>query len=429
MSDAPLDDLLARLERERLAADRAYHEALSAVDRAIRQPPALPHAPAALDHSQATVINESWNILAAAPAVDPADRSIRGRLRAFIWRLAGPPLETQRRFNAAITDHLNRNLAALAETQQATAELVAVARDEFSALAAFESVLVQYLQTITLYIDSKDRSLGGSDLRDRLARTEQRILALKREVEAGLAGGAVPAAGARPAEGQADAAAYVEFQDRFRGSQAEIRGRVDDYLPILASATDVVDIGCGRGELVERLRDAGVRARGVDANPAMVEVGRARGLDVVQGDAVGFLREQPDGSLGGLVAIQVVEHLPPTALVAFLEAAYHAMRAGAPLVLETINPACWMAFFETYIRDLTHQRPLHPDTLRYLVEAAGFSHVDVRFREPVREADRLSRVAAPSSAPGDVVAALNDHADKLNARLFSFTDYAIVARR
>ena len=59
------------------------------------------------------------------------------------------------------------------------------------------------------------------------------------------------------------------------------------------------------------------------------------------------------------------------------------MRPGAPLVLETINPACWMAFFETYIRDLTHQRPLHPETLRYLVEASGFSNVDVQFRQPV----------------------------------------------
>ena len=68
------------------------------------------------------------------------------------------------------------------------------------------------------------------------------------------------------------------------------------------------------------------------------------------------------------------------------------MKPGAPLVLETINAACWMAFFETYIRDLTHQRPLHPDTLRYLVEASGFSSVDVRFRQPVSAGDRLELV-------------------------------------
>ena len=76
------------------------------------------------------------------------------------------------------------------------------------------------------------------------------------------------------------------------------------------------------------------------------------------------------------------------------------MTPGAPLVLETINAACWMAFFETYIRDLTHQRPLHPDTLRYLVEASGFSSVDVRFREPVSAADRLDVDTEAATAGG-----------------------------
>ncbi len=436
MSEAPLDDLLARLERERLTADRAYNDALTAVDRAIRQPPSLPAPPPPLDHGPLRAIDDAWNILPGAPPADPADRSWRGRLRTFVWRLVGPPLETQRRFNAAVSDHLTRHVAALEQAQQTTATLLEVVRREYEALAAFESTLVQYLQTITLYVDSKDRSLGGSELRDRLARTEQRVLALKRDVEAGLdarPGGSPAASAADAFSGRVDAASYVEFQDRFRGSQADIGSRVEAYLPILSGALDVVDIGCGRGELLERLRAAGVHARGVDVNPAMVELGRARGLDVEQGDGVAFLRRQADASLGGLVSIQVVEHLTPAELLAFLDAAYHALRPGAPLVLETINPACWMAFFECYIRDLTHQRPLHPDTLHYLVEAAGFSHVDVHFRQPARDEDRLGRVAHPTTALGaglaGLVAAVNDHADKLNARLFSYMDYAIVARR
>jgi hypothetical protein len=120
--------------------------------------------------------------------------------------------------------------------------------------------------------------------------------------------------------------------------------------------------------------------------------------------------------------------------VRFLDTAFHKMTPGAPLVLETINAACWMAFFETYIRDLTHQRPLHPDTLRYLVEASGFSAVDVRFRQPVSAGDRLETVEAAAiaggvPAVGAVAAVLNDHAHKLNTRLFSSMDYAVIARR
>ncbi len=89
-----------------------------------------------------------------------------------------------------------------------------------------------------------------------------------------------------------------------------------------------------------------------------------------------------------------------------------------------------MAFFETYLRDLTHARPLHPDTLKFLVQAAGFSHVDVRFRAPVVDADRLPRVAAPADPSLAALAnAINAHADRLNARLFSAMDYAVIARR
>jgi O-antigen chain-terminating methyltransferase len=162
----------------------------------------------------------------------------------------------------------------------------------------------------------------------------------------------------------------------------------------------------------------------------MVAACRERGLTADTADALGFLDAQPDASLGGVIAIQVVEHLEPPVLVRFIETAFLKMRPGAPLVLETINAACWMAFFETYMRDLTHARPLHPDTLRFLVQAAGFRHVDVRFRAPVSDADRLPTVAPlgnPALAP--LADAINAHADKLNARLFSSMDYAVVARR
>jgi O-antigen chain-terminating methyltransferase len=212
---------------------------------------------------------------------------------------------------------------------------------------------------------------------------------------------------------------------------------VEEYLPLLESASDVVDVGCGRGELLALLKARGVRARGVDANQAMVDLCRSQGLDVDRGDALAYLDTQRDGSIGGVVAIQVVEHFEPGYLMRFIQTAYHKMKPGAPLILETINAACWMAFFETYVRDLTHQRPLHPDTLRYLVQASGFSGADVRYRRQVSEADRLDSVdPVPAGGKGGGVedvgrlaAALNAHAAKLNARLFSSMDYAIVARR
>jgi len=173
-----------------------------------------------------------------------------------------------------------------------------------------------------------------------------------------------------------------------------------------------------------------VSARGLDLNHEMVEVCRARALDVAESDAVSYLEALPDASLGGLFAAQVVEHLQPSYLLRFLELAFHKLRPGAPIVLETLNPACWTAFFDSFIRDITHVWPLHPETLRYLVLASGFSAARIEYRSPVAAQDRLQTIAGdPGSDAADLTEAFNANVEKLNARLFTFLDYAIVGSR
>ena len=218
---------------------------------------------------------------------------------------------------------------------------------------------------------------------------------------------------------------YVGFEDQFRGAPEEIAARLAGYVEIFAGASDVLDIGCGRGEFLALLQARGVRARGIDVNESMVEVCVQKGLDASKADALEYLRAQPPGSLGGLLAAQVVEHLDPSYLTSLLDAAYAALRPGAPIVLETINPACWFAFFESYVRDITHVRPLHPDTLKFLLQASGFSGVEIRYQAPYPEHDKLQRVAP--AALGGAGETLNANVDKLNSLLFTYLDYAAVA--
>ena len=138
----------------------------------------------------------------------------------------------------------------------------------------------------------------------------------------------------------------------------------------------------------------------------------------------------PDASLGGIFAAQVVEHLEPAYLLRLLDLAFDKLQPGGTLLLETLNPACWMAFFESYIRDITHLWPLHPDTLKYLVTASGFTRVDIEFRSPVPPQDRLQPIAVPAGADAalaDLVDTFNANVEKLNARLFTHMDYAVVA--
>jgi len=436
--EGTLADLFERLDRERQSADRQYNDALTALDRAHHdrqaRPPLPPPAPFD-DTSQVERLNLGWKLVRPA-----ADSSLKGRLRGFIWRVVGPVFDAQEQFNAAIVDHVNRNAAAHDRAARAATALVDAARREIDAHVHFEWLLLQFLQTITGYVDTKDRSGGSAELREQMALVQQRLAMVERELTRGMErrDGRDPLDAARtPAQppslfADLGAAVYLGFEDRFRGTTGDIRKRLESYVPIFAKASNVLDVGCGRGELLELFREGGVKARGIDTNQAMVAECRSRGLEAERADAVTFLESQEDASLGGLVAIQVVEHFEPAYLVRVLQLAYQKLRPGAPLLLETINPACWMAFFETYIRDLTHARPLHPDTLRYLVQAAGFTGVNIDFRAPVTEGDRLDRVSTPAgidAATAAIAAAVNAHADKLNARLFSSMDYAVIARR
>jgi SAM-dependent methyltransferase len=444
VSDSTLTDLVTRLERERLEADRQYNDALTALDHALPAPVDLPAAPAVDDGRKAFAIDRDFAVTSAVPA---DGGFLARRLHAAVWRLVGPALERQQRFNAAVVEEVNRSLSAERDARAAAGALVDATRRHLESLAAFHSRLIQYLQQITPYVDTKERAMGGRELREQIVLANERTLSLKREIErmairpategpplgaATVRGLASPLGSVPPAAADREAFKYLGFEDRFRGSRDEVRRRLIDYVPVFSGASDVLDVGCGRGELLELLREAGIHARGIDSNERMVSVCAERGLLAEQADALGYLRARPDGSLGGLAAIQVVEHFQPDYLMAVLEAAFHALRPGAPLVLETINPACWMAFFETYLRDLTHARPLHPDTLRFLVEASGFTEAHVAFRAPVREEDRLPRIESTPADPPSVQAlatALNAHADQLNARLFSSMDYALIARR
>ncbi len=490
----PLEETLRRLKAERDEADRRYNDALTALDRPLAPGLTFPQPPPAYDETQITPLNEAWNILPEPPAAS----GWSGKLTGLIWRTVGPYLQRQLTFNSRLVDHLNRNVAAHRESARAADATIAALREQVASLADFHSRLLQFLQQITGYVDTKDRdSAGGAlvlnaslsamaeslakrwesmtareqryesrtaaiaaehaEIRTLVGVSQQAALTLKREVERLLTQEVrlkpdattevrlkpdtttevrlKPDATAASREAfttPLDAYKYVGFEDQFRGSRDTIRERLESYVPFFPAEGVVLDVGCGRGEFLDLLKARGIPARGIDLNHEMAEVCRARGLDVAEADAVGYLESIGDASLGGIFAAQVVEHLQPSYLLRFLELAHHKVRPGGRVVLETLNPACWVAFFESYIRDITHVWPLHPETLKYLVLASGFTTADVEFRSPVPAQDRLQPIAAPAGADAafaDLVEAFNANVEKLNARMFTYLDYAIVAER
>lgn len=194
---------------------------------------------------------------------------------------------------------------------------------------------------------------------------------------------------------------YFAFESRFRGPTELVRERQRPYVDDFRDAAPVLDVGCGRGELLVLLRDAGTEARGVDADADMVAYARGEGLDVEQADLLAYLERVADAGLGGIFAGQVVEHLPPAALVRFLELARAKLRPGGVLVLETINPLSPLAL-RHYFADLTHAQPLVPQTLELLVRESGFRELDTRYlNAPERPEGVDPRVAEILFAPLD----------------------------
>ena len=229
---------------------------------------------------------------------------------------------------------------------------------------------------------------------------------------------------------------YLGFEDAFRGSDAVIEARLRAYVPLFSGRSRVLDIGCGRGEMLAALKGAGTGARGIDLNAEMVAVACDRGLDAARADALEYLSSLPDESLDGLIATQVIEHLEPSYLMRLLDAAARKLLPGSPIVLETINPACWLAFFSSYIRDFTHVRPVHPETLQYLLRASGFERVDIQYSAPVPDHVKMKAVDLPaevlassdpsSKAMVQIAHTMNANAAILNSLLFTYLDYAAI---
>jgi SAM-dependent methyltransferase len=280
--------------------------------------------------------------------------------------------------------------------------------------------------TLKLVDDLHGQVETGLDER-RVEELEERVLRLERVTRAPKdeKEGVGHPSGARP-QPEMD---YFAFEARMRGSTGDVRARQHPYLEDFRDAAPVLDVGCGRGEFLVLLREAGIEARGVDRDADMVAFCRAEGLDVEHADAVEYLAGLADGSLGGVFAAQLVEHLRPPSLVRLLELAAAKLRPDGVLVAETVNPLA-LGALKNYFADLTHAQPLVPETLVLLVRQAGFQRTDVRFLNEPPPEDRLRPVELPPEAAFDGArVALAANVARLNDVIFGPQDYALVARR
>ena len=202
-------------------------------------------------------------------------------------------------------------------------------------------------------------------------------------------------------DGLSEGDMYRAFQDVFRDDELAIKDRQAWYADMVADRSWVLDVGCGRGEFLELLRDRGVKGIGVDIDQGMADRCRAKGHDIVLNDVNTYLRKQDDGSIPVIFAAQLIEHLPYEYLMVFLRLANEKLEPEGILIVETINPHSPVAF-KAFWTDLTHQHPIFPEVALTLCRLAGF---------------RSGRVVFPNGS------------DDLEEELFSAGDYAVIATK
>lgn len=219
---------------------------------------------------------------------------------------------------------------------------------------------------------------------------------------------------------------YGAFENAFRGTQEQIRKAQEEYIPYFSGKDNVLDMGSGRGEFLELLRENGISAHGVDLYEGFVELCKEKGLDAVHGDAIEHLLKQEDNSLGGIFGAQLVEHLSPEQIVTICNAAYDKLQEGSCIILETPNPRCLSVYTNAFYIDPSHIKPVHPDTLKYYMEQAGFKDVQILYTESSKVPYELPLLNAQNV---ENLEEFNSGMKLLSDLIFGSQDYAVIARK
>ena len=242
---------------------------------------------------------------------------------------------------------------------------------------------------------------------ERLIHAELRLVRQR----ASLAAAAAPAP-ATPAP-ELPAIDWLKFAERFRGSEEYVKEKQRIYLPYFQGRQAVLDLGCGRGEFLELLREAGVPARGVDLSDELVALCRGKGLEVETADIFAHLSDLPDAALDGIFCAQVVEHLPPERLPELIRLAAAKLARGGLVAIETPNPECLAIFATHYYLDPTHRLPVPPALLVFYLEEHGFGQIEMR----------------PLSPALETMPSLQSLPEEFRGAFFGALDYAVLARK
>jgi len=361
---------------------------------------------------------------------------VKGRelVHGEVRRYVDPMVWKQREFNTSIVRILNDIAVRLGGISSQIDDKIAQSQSTIS--AQIDDKIGRSQSTISAQIDDKiiqSESKISSDIGEQVKSV---VAAMNEDIEnrawlAEILDGRIAKESVRASntisESHADYINYFVFEERFRGTRADIKERQSAFIKYFKGCRNVLDIGCGRGEFQELLRDYEIGGHGIDIDEDMVNFCKSKGLDVEKIDAVSYLQKLEDKSLDGIFIDQVVEHLEQEYLIKMLNLSFMKLIYGGTIVVETVNPLSFFSFANFYI-DMSHKRPVHPETLRFLLNAAGFREIKIELIAPVRDDARLKKIKIGERRDGhrEEIEIYNHNIDMLNAIIYGPQDYALI---
>ncbi|MFH8119962.1 MAG: methionine biosynthesis protein MetW, partial [Candidatus Aenigmatarchaeota archaeon] len=219
---------------------------------------------------------------------------------------------------------------------------------------------------------------------------------------------------------------YYLFEEKFRGTRELIKNRMRRYLPYFKGCTRVLDIGCGRGEFLELCKEENIPAIGIDLNEDMIKFCEGK-FNVLKINAIDYLKQLEDKSLDGIMISHVLEHLNPEEVLELLLLCYKKMKYSSYLVIEVPNVTSVYTLINFYI-DLSHKIPLHPETIKFLLEYLGFRETKIEFFEEINEDVKLTRINE-ETFPDEFVKIFNQNVEKINRIIFGPQNCAVIAKK
>ncbi|MCC5646819.1 methyltransferase domain-containing protein [Nostoc sp. CHAB 5824] len=224
---------------------------------------------------------------------------------------------------------------------------------------------------------------------------------------------------------------YFAFEDQFRGDREQIINRLKVYLPLVKEAKvtnpglTILDVGCGRGEWLELLRESGYAAKGIDINRVMLEHCRNRGFEVIDSDVIAYLQSLPDASLSVVTGFHIIEHLPFKILIKLVDETIRVLNSGGLAIFESPNPENLVVGACNFYSDPTHLNPLFPPTIKFVLEQRGFSNVELMRLSEHRLKDPLQLIKSDNP----IASQLNPLIEIVKYNFYASPDFAVIAKK